>query len=65
MQKGDLTRASILERAVHWDDDPNSRVNPVKDFIKVVREWITIRSNLRRDIYGLTGQLVSDSGPAL
>ena len=43
----------ILECAVHWDDDPSSRVNPIKDFIGVVREWRTIRSNFKRDIYGL------------
>lgn len=46
----------ILECAVHWDDDPRSRVNPVKDFIKVLREWMTIRKNLRRGVYGLTAR---------
>jgi dolichyl-phosphate beta-glucosyltransferase len=45
--------ARVLEVGVTWRDDARSRVNPVKDFIKVVREWRLIRSNLRSGAYGL------------
>jgi dolichyl-phosphate beta-glucosyltransferase len=44
---------SVREVGVTWQDDARSRVNPVKDFIKVLREWRVIRSNLRRGAYGL------------
>ena len=44
---------SMKEIAVEWTDDERSRVNPLKDFIGVVGEWLTIRKNFRRDIYGL------------
>ena len=35
-----------------WTDDQRSRVNPLKDMIKVVRETLAIRRNLRRGVYG-------------
>jgi dolichyl-phosphate beta-glucosyltransferase len=44
---------AIDEVPVMWTDDENSRVNPVRDFVGVVREWMAIRRNLRRDVYGL------------
>lgn len=42
----------IAEVGVAWNDDERSRVSPVRDFIKVVREWLTIRRNFRRGVYG-------------
>jgi glycosyltransferase involved in cell wall biosynthesis len=42
---------SIREVGVEWTDDRRSRVNPVKDMIRVVREALTIRKNLRRGVY--------------
>jgi dolichyl-phosphate beta-glucosyltransferase len=42
----------IAEVGVSWTDDKRSKVNPVKDLIKVVREAVTIRRNLRRGVYG-------------
>jgi dolichyl-phosphate beta-glucosyltransferase len=42
----------IAEVAVAWTDDKRSKVNPVKDLIKVVREAVAIRRNLRRGVYG-------------
>ena len=39
------------EVAVSWQDDPRSRVRPVRDFVRVVREWLAIRANLRRGVY--------------
>jgi len=42
---------AIAEVGVAWSDDRRSRVNPVKDLWKVVREALTIRRNLRRGVY--------------
>jgi hypothetical protein len=42
-----------VERGVAWKDDARSRVNPVKDFVKVLREWRRIRANLARNAYAL------------
>jgi glycosyltransferase involved in cell wall biosynthesis len=43
----------IAEVGVEWTDDRRSRVNPLKDLWKVVREAMTIRRNLRRGVYNL------------
>jgi dolichyl-phosphate beta-glucosyltransferase len=43
----------IAEVGVEWTDDRRSRVNPVKDMWKVIREALTIRRNLRRGVYSL------------
>jgi glycosyltransferase involved in cell wall biosynthesis len=42
----------IAEIAVTWIDDKRSKVSPLKDLWKVIREAVTIRRNLRRGIYG-------------
>jgi glycosyltransferase involved in cell wall biosynthesis len=42
---------AVEEVGVEWADDGRSRVNPLKDMWKVVREAITIRKNLRRGVY--------------
>jgi dolichyl-phosphate beta-glucosyltransferase len=42
---------AIAEVGVEWTDDRRSRVNPLKDLWKVVREAMTIRNNLRRGVY--------------
>jgi glycosyltransferase involved in cell wall biosynthesis len=42
----------IAEVAVEWHDDERSKVNPLKDFWKVIREAVTIRRNLRKGVYG-------------
>lgn len=44
---------SIKEVGVTWRDDERSRISPVKDFLNVVREFLTIRGNFRRGHYGL------------
>ena len=41
----------IAEVGVEWKDDRRSRVNPLKDLWKVIREALTIRKNLRRGVY--------------
>ena len=41
----------VQEVGVEWKDDRRSRVNPVKDMIKVIREALTIRRNLRHGVY--------------
>ena len=41
----------IAEVGVEWTDDRRSRVNPLKDLWKVVREAMTIRKNLRTGVY--------------
>jgi dolichyl-phosphate beta-glucosyltransferase len=45
------TGFSIAEVGVEWTDDRRSRVNPLKDMWKVVREAMTIRKNLRNGVY--------------
>ena len=44
---------AIAEVGVEWTDDRRSRVNPLVDMWKVVREALTIRKNIRRGIYEL------------
>lgn len=41
----------IAEIGVEWKDDGRSRVNPLKDMWKVIKEAMTIRRNLRRGVY--------------
>jgi glycosyltransferase involved in cell wall biosynthesis len=41
----------IAEIGVAWTDDRRSKVNPLKDMYKVVREAVTIRRNLRAGVY--------------
>ena len=43
---------AIEEVGVEWKDDERSRVNPLKDIWKVIREALTIRRNLARGVYG-------------
>src|SRR5262249_40288404 len=42
----------IAEVGVEWTDDRRSRINPLRDLWKVIREAMTIRKNLRRGVYG-------------
>ncbi len=42
---------AIEEVGVEWLDDNRSRINPLKDMWKVVREALTIRKNLRTGVY--------------
>jgi dolichyl-phosphate beta-glucosyltransferase len=42
----------IAEIGVAWVDDRRSRINPLKDMWKVIKEAVTIRRNLRRGVYG-------------
>jgi len=42
---------AISEIGVEWSDDGRSRVNPLKDMWKVIREALTIRRNLRKGVY--------------
>jgi glycosyltransferase involved in cell wall biosynthesis len=42
---------SIAEVGVAWTDDRRSRISPLKDMWKVMREALTIRRNLRRGVY--------------
>jgi dolichyl-phosphate beta-glucosyltransferase len=42
---------AIAEVGVEWTDDRRSRVHPVRDMWKVVREAMTIRKNLRCGVY--------------
>jgi dolichyl-phosphate beta-glucosyltransferase len=45
------TGFAIAEVGVEWTDDRRSRVHPLQDMWKVVRETITIRRNLKRGVY--------------
>ncbi len=49
---------AIAEIGVTWVDDRRSRVNPLADMWKVVREAWTIRKNLRRGVYTRPGRAV-------
>ncbi len=42
---------SIAEVPVSWSDDPRSKINPIADAVRVVRELIAIRRNLRSGVY--------------
>lgn len=42
---------AIAEIGVEWTDDRRSRVNPLRDMWKVIREALTIRRNLRKGVY--------------
>ena len=43
---------AIEEVGVEWKDDGRSRVNPLVDMWKVIREAFVIRRNLERGVYG-------------
>jgi dolichyl-phosphate beta-glucosyltransferase len=43
---------AIEEVGVEWKDDGRSRVNPLTDLWKVIREALAIRRNLERGLYG-------------
>jgi dolichyl-phosphate beta-glucosyltransferase len=42
---------AIEEVGVEWKDDKRSKINPLEDMWKVVREAMTIRKNLRSGVY--------------
>jgi dolichyl-phosphate beta-glucosyltransferase len=42
----------VVELGVRCRDDRRTRVNPARDLIRVVREWLAIRRNFRRGAYG-------------
>ena len=42
---------SIEEVGVEWTDDRRSRINPLKDMWKVIREALVIRRNLKSGVY--------------
>lgn len=44
---------AVAEVGVAWTDDRRSRVNPLKDMWKVIKEALTIRRNLRTGVYEL------------
>lgn len=43
---------TVRECAVEWEDDQRSRVSPLKDMWKVIKEAVVIKRNLRRGRYG-------------
>jgi glycosyltransferase involved in cell wall biosynthesis len=43
---------ALEEVGVEWTDDGRSRVNPIPDMWKVIRETLTIRRNFKRGVYG-------------
>jgi dolichyl-phosphate beta-glucosyltransferase len=42
----------LEEVGVEWTDDGRSRVNPIRDMWRVIREALTIRRNFKRGVYG-------------
>jgi glycosyltransferase involved in cell wall biosynthesis len=51
-------RIAIEEVGVEWKDDGRSRVSPIVDMWKVIREAFVIRRNLARGVYGTTSAFV-------
>ncbi|HEY4056111.1 MAG TPA: dolichyl-phosphate beta-glucosyltransferase [Kofleriaceae bacterium] len=47
---------AIEEVGVEWKDDNRSRVNPLKDMWKVIKEAITIKRNLNKGVYNTPSQ---------
>jgi glycosyltransferase involved in cell wall biosynthesis len=43
----------VREVAITWSDDARSRVHPLRDLGRAIREWRTIRGNLRAGVYDL------------
>lgn len=41
----------VAEIGVEWKDDRRSRINPLKDMWKVIREALVIRKNLKSGVY--------------
>jgi glycosyltransferase involved in cell wall biosynthesis len=39
------------EVAVSWSDDPRSKINPIRDALRGIRELLVIRRNLRSGVY--------------
>jgi glycosyltransferase involved in cell wall biosynthesis len=52
----------IAEIGVEWMDDNRSRINPLKDMWKVIKEAMIIRKNLKSGVYNL--QLPAAAAPA-
>jgi dolichyl-phosphate beta-glucosyltransferase len=48
---------AIAEVGVEWTDDKRSKINPLKDMWKVIREALVIRKNLRTGVYDGVKQL--------
>ncbi len=47
-----LRRGFVVEEVgVEWKDDNRSRINPLSDMWKVIREALTIRRNLKKGLY--------------
>ncbi|MDB4961866.1 MAG: putative glycosyltransferase [Myxococcales bacterium] len=47
-----LRRGFVVEEVgVEWKDDNRSRINPLSDMWKVIREALTIRKNLKKGLY--------------
>jgi glycosyltransferase involved in cell wall biosynthesis len=42
----------VVEQGVYWSDDPRSRISPIADALRVIRELLMIRRNFRRGVYG-------------
>ena len=55
---------AIAEVGVVWTDDRRSRVNPVKDAWKVIREALIIRRNLRDGVYQAPALAAVEPTPA-
>jgi dolichyl-phosphate beta-glucosyltransferase len=50
---------AIEEVGVEWKDDKRSKINPLADMWKVVREAMTIRKNLRSGVYNTKALAIS------
>ena len=42
----------VMEQGISWSDDARSRISPLADALRVTRELLAIRRNLRRGVYG-------------
>ena len=53
---------ALTEVAINWSDDSRSRVEPVQDFLRVVRDWAKIYRNLHSGVYTFAENGVSAAG---
>jgi dolichyl-phosphate beta-glucosyltransferase len=47
----------VEEVGVYWQDDARSKINPIKDMLKVVSEALTIRRNIKQGVYATPAPL--------
>ena len=50
----------IVEVPIHWYYQPESKVHPIKDTLRMVRDMLKVRQNDRRGLYNLSNLIDGD-----